>query len=230
MTGTQMAFDLPGHPALGRGDFFVSPANAAAVEAVQTWHDWPLGKLVLVGPEGAGKTHLAHVWAALVEAQIVDAREIGPRVEALAQATAIGPVVVEDADAVAGDRGAEEALFHLHNLALAEGAPLLVTAKSPPARWGLTLPDLKSRMQGSALVSLSGPDDALLTAVLVKQFADRQAPVDPEVVPYLVARMDRSFAEVRRLVAALDQEALAGRRRITKPLAGKVLAALGTEG
>lgn len=215
----QLTFDLPSEPALGRGDFFVSPANAAAVEAVQGWHDWPQGKLVLAGPEGSGKTHLTHVWAAMTGATIVDARAVPGQVERLAS----GPVAVEDADSIAGEAGAEEALFHLHNLALAEGAPLLITAQTPPARWGLALPDLKSRMQGTALVTLAAPDDALLLALLAKLFTDRQLQPDAAVLSYLVSRMDRSFEAAGRVVAAIDAAALSEKRKITARFAGEVL-------
>ncbi|MEL7114690.1 MAG: DnaA/Hda family protein [Pseudomonadota bacterium] len=222
---SQLTFDLPNETALGRGDFYVSPANAAAVEAIQSWHDWPQGKLILVGPEGAGKTHLAHVWATMVAGQIVRAADVSGQVETLAHQ----PVVVEDADGIAGDRAAEEALFHLHNLALADGVPVLITAAKPPARWGLRLPDLASRMQGSALVSLAAPDEPLLTALLVKLFADRQLTLEADVLGYLVPRMERSFAAAGQLVAAIDQAALVRHRRITKRLAGEVLDKLGAD-
>lgn len=223
----QLTFDLPSEPALGLGDFFISPSNAAAVEAIQSWHDWPQGKMVLVGPEGSGKTHLAHVWSAICGARIVAAGKIGDQVAELAQGPAL---VVEDADLICGDTAAEQALFHLHNLALAEGASLLVTASKPPAQWDLSLPDLKSRMQGTAMVSLTAPDDVLLTAILAKLFADRQLSVGPDVLPYLLARMERSFAGLRRLVEALDQAALREKRGITKRLAGEVLDKLGAGG
>lgn len=216
----QLTFELPGEPALGREDFFVSPGNAAAVAAIQGWQDWPQGKLVLYGPEDAGKTHLAHVWAALAGARIAAAKDLaGADIEPLAA----GPMAIEDADQIAGDSAAEEALFHLHNLALAQQQPLLITAQRPPARWQLQLPDLASRMQGSAMVALEAPDDAVLAAVLVKLFSDRQLAVEPALVDYLVSRMERSFAGAGRLVAALDQTALAGKQKITQRLAGKVL-------
>ncbi len=216
----QLTFDLPSEPALGRGDFFVSPANAAAVETIQSWHDWPQGKLVLAGPAGAGKTHLAHVWAAMTGARIEDARGLGA---ADVPALASGPLAVEDADRIAGDDRAERALFHLHNLMQERGHALLLTARTPPARWALALPDLASRMQGCALVTLSAPDDALLSAVLVKLFADRQVAVDARLIGYLTGRMERSFAGAGRLVEALDRAALAEGRAITRDLAKRVL-------
>ena len=216
----QLIFDLPVRPSLDLGDFFVSPGNAAAVEAIQTWHDWPRGKLVLAGPRGSGKTHLAHVWAKMTGARIVAAG--GLSAEA-ADAQAAGPLVVEDAPDVAGDAGRDAALVHLHNLMHALRHRLLLPPDAPPVRWGLALPDLASRMQGSALVSLAPPDDALLAAVLVKLFADRQVEVDPDLVSYLVRNMERSFEGAGRMVETLDATALAERRAITRRFAARVL-------
>jgi DnaA regulatory inactivator Hda len=216
----QLAFDLPARPALGRGDFFVSPANEMAVSAVERWGDWPKGMLVLTGPEGAGKTHLAHVWARLAGARILAAAELGA---ADLEALATGPLAVEDADAAAGAPEAEEALFHLHNLAAAAGQPVLFTAARAPRQWGLALPDLASRMEACAVAEIAPPDDALLSAVLVKLFADRQIAVPPRLVAWLVTRMPRSFAEAARAVEALDRAALSEGRAVTLPLARGVL-------
>ncbi len=223
----QLTFDLPSHAALGLGDFFVAPSNAAAVEAIQSWHDWPLGKLVISGPKGSGKTHLAHVWAAITGATIVAAAKLAEtNIDELANQA----VAVEDADQIAGDGSAENGLFHLHNAVLERGHPLLLTASTPPARWNLTLPDIESRMQGTALVTLSAPDDALLSAVLVKLFRDRQLAIDPGLIPYLTTRMERSFAGAGALVAELDKQALAQKKRITRALAGEVLDKLAEKG
>ena len=222
----QLTFDLPAETALGRGDFFVSPSNAVAVDTIQTWHDWPQGKLLLIGPEGAGKTHLAHVWAGITGARIVAAKDL-PR----AQITdlAASPVVVENADEIAGNAEAEQALFHLHNLAQSNGSALLLTARKLPARWELSLPDLQSRIQGSAMVTIQPPDDELLAAVLIKLFADRQLAVEADLVSYLLSRMERSFVGASRAVAALDHAALTQKRRMNRTLAGEVLDELGQD-
>ncbi|AMY69627.1 chromosomal replication initiator, DnaA [Frigidibacter mobilis] len=126
----QLAFDLPPRRSLGRGDFFVAPSNALALAQIDGWRDWPQRKLVLVGPEGSGKTHLAHVWATETGAELVPAAEL-PLADVPALA-ATGAVAVENADRIAGYDAAEAALFHLHNLVLAEGGRLLVTARSAP--------------------------------------------------------------------------------------------------
>ncbi|MEX5727263.1 chromosomal replication initiation ATPase DnaA [Rhodovulum iodosum] len=217
----QLTFDLPVRPARGREAFFVTPANQTALAQVEDWRDWPQGKLVLVGPEGSGKTHLTHVWAAQSGARVVAAGALAGT--GLPELAAEGAVAVEDADRAAGDAAAERALFHLHNLLLAEGGALLVTARHAPRDWPLTLPDLKSRMEATATAHLQGPDDALLAALLVKLFADRQLAVDPGLVAYLVDRMDRSFAAAQALVEALDHEALATGRKPGIRLAAEVL-------
>lgn len=212
----QLAFDLPAAEAMTRDAFFVAPSNALALQIVERWQDWPGRKLLILGPEGSGKTHLAHVWAALAGAEILAA-------EALADTDFAGlsgrPVVVEDADRI-GE--AEARLFHLHNLATS-GAALLMTARTPPRDWGLGLPDLVSRMQATQIARLEAPDDALLSAVLVKLFADRQVEVPANLIPYLVSRMPRSIGAARALVAALDARALAEGRPITRALAAGFL-------
>lgn len=217
----QLTLDLPPRHALGREDFFVSEANAAALAGLDGWRDWPAARMLLIGPEGAGKTHLAHVWAAGTGARLLPATAL-PRMDLPRVATARA-VVVEDAELLAGDARAEEALFHLYNLMGEARAALLVTAARPVPDWGLTLPDLQSRIQAMAQLSLAPPDDALLAALLVKLFADRQIAVGPALIPYLVSRMERSFAAARDLVGRLDREALSTGGGITLALAKRVL-------
>jgi len=223
----QLAFDLPLREARGRGDFFVSDSNAAALAAIDGWPGWPGRKLVLTGPRGSGKSHLAHVWADQAEAVVVvpdRLRDTDP--EALAGRN----VALENGDQIAGDAQAEAKAFHLHNLVLAEGGSLLITATSAPTRWGLGLPDLASRMQGTPVVAIDPPDDALLAAVLVKLFADRQIEPPQTLIRFLVPRIDRSFAAAREIVARLDATALSEGKSIGRDLARALLEAPGREG
>lgn len=217
----QLTFRLPARPALGRGDFFVSPANAAAVDLVSRDAAWPLGKLALTGPEGAGKTHLAQVWATETGATFIAAADL-PTADLPALAATVR-VAVEDMDRAAGDPATEEALFHLHNLLLAAGGRLLLTGRTPPAHWPIRLPDLRSRLAATATADLAPPDDALLAAVLVKLFADRQIAVAPPLVAYLVPRIDRSFAAAHAIVDRLDRAALSEGRPVTRALAQRLL-------
>ncbi|MEM5476711.1 DnaA/Hda family protein [Pacificibacter sp. AS14] len=220
----QLTFDLPVREALQREAFFVSPSNAIALATLDARQLWPSNKLVLTGPRGSGKTHMAHVWAMDCDAMIIG-------VDELAQAdipmlASLRNIVVEDADRIANvsdARATEEALFHLHNLTLAEGGHLLVTASTPPNLWKIGLPDLASRMQGTSVTKIDAPDDALLSAMLLKQFEDRQLAVSYPLIPFLVKRMERSTANLRRIVEALDAAALRLGKPISRKFAAQVL-------
>ena len=215
----QLTFDLPVKVSRDRGDFFVSEANALAVARLEDTAGWTRGKLALTGPEGSGKSHLAHVWTEAEEGRVLTLATL----EGLDVAGVDRAVAVEIPDAGPFPAAAEEALFHLHNHMAAAGLPLLLVAREAPARWTIALPDLKSRMDATDVVRIEEPDDALLAAVLVKLFADRQLRVPPGVIGLLATRMERSFAEAQGLVAALDEAALAERRGINRALAQQVL-------
>lgn len=223
----QLGFDLPEVTTYNREDFLSAPSNAVALALVEDWGAWPAQKLVVYGPDGAGKTHLAHIWTALSGASLVAAQALtDARIPELAQ----GSVAIEDVHLIATDHAAQTALFHLHNLVLAEGHSLLMTGCDRPKDWGLTLPDLDSRIAGTPTARLDAPDDALLAAVLAKLFADRQLRPKVDVIPYLALRIERSFAAARATVAALDAEALSQKRPVTRQLAAEVLDRMGESG
>lgn len=214
----QLVFDLPVETAFGRDDFFTSGANAQAVVFIENWVDWPLGKLVLVGPSGAGKSHLSQIWADMAGADVIES-DGDWDVDGLA-----GAVCIENIHKIAGRRAFEEKLFHLHNIQAQKGAALLMTGQGVPSGWGISLPDLVSRLQGSQLVQLGAPDDTLLAAVLLKQCADRQLQVEPGVVGYILRRAERSFAGMRDLVAALDRLSLQRKRPVGQGMVRETLA------
>lgn len=211
----QLSFDLPTRMALGREDFFVSPSNAVAVQLLLET-PWPGNKLILSGDAGSGKTHLTHVWANQSRARVIAADALH---DADIPTLAAQPVAVEDVPHIAGDSAAQTALFHLHNLTLANGNPLLMTGQQAPKRWQLSLPDLQSRIEGTQHAFLEPPDDALLLAVLAKLFTDRQLNPKPDVISYLVKHMDRRFDAAAQMVARLDQLALSEKREINRALA-----------
>ncbi len=228
MMGEQLVFDLPSRPALGRQDFLVAPCNRAAVAWIDRWPDWPAPGLAIWGPAASGKSHLAEVWCRRSEAREVRAMSLATG-DAHA-ALAAGPaVVIEDAEGGL-DAGAEEGLFHLYNLLAERGGHVLLTGRRPPARWPLVLADLGSRLAALPAVAIEAPDEALIAALIVKLFADRQLRVGREVLAFLLPRMERSFAAARRLVADIDAAALARQQAVTVPLAREVLARLAPEG
>jgi chromosomal replication initiation ATPase DnaA len=221
MTGTagQLTLDLPHRPALGAEDFLVSRSNAAAADMMDRWPAWAPPAVIIVAPARAGKTHLANVWRLRSGASRIAACDL--REEDVSAALAQGAVLLEDLHA---GIGAERVLFHLLNQSRVHKLSMLLTSRHPPGELQIGLPDLASRLRALPLVTISPPDDALLRAVLVKQFADRQLVVEPHVISYIALRMEQSMAAAAAVVAELDRLAMASHRKVTRALAAEALA------
>ncbi|MCH7538796.1 MAG: DNA replication protein [Proteobacteria bacterium] len=222
MTAGQLTLDLGHRPALGMDDFLVTPCNREAVAWIDRWPDWPGPALAIHGPPGCGKTHLAHVFRARSAAKLIAPEALG-RTEPDGLLGEARVCMLDDAGRVAGGSVGERALLHLYNVVAERQGHLLLAARKPPGRWPVGLPDLRSRLAAMPAVSVGAPDDELIGALLVKLFADRQLRVGQDVVAFLLTRMERSFDAARRMVAAIDETALAERRNITVPLVRDVL-------
>src|SRR6202045_5012669 len=152
----QLAFALPHAESLTRDNFLEGPANAAALALVDNWPDWPNRIMLLVGPEGSGKSHLATIWTEQAGARSTSAHALAAA--AVPGALATGALVVEDLNSTAFD---ERALFHLMNLAREDQAFVLITARVPPSAFQIELRDLRSRLRAAPAISLLPPDDHL---------------------------------------------------------------------
>lgn len=215
----QIPLDL-GHAAgHSREELVVSDANRQAVALIDSWPDWPAQVVVLAGPAGSGKSHLSTVWADAADAVSIAAAEIGRWLDGV---EVDRPVLIDDADIGLDEHG----LFHLINAARAAGTHVLLTSRRFPSAWGVTLPDLASRLKAAATVEILEPDDHLLAAVITKLFADRQVEVEPHVVQFLVRRIERSLLTAIDVVERLDRAALEQKTRITRALAGQMVNAL----
>jgi chromosomal replication initiation ATPase DnaA len=231
--GGQLAFDLDPAENFARDDFIRGAGNAAALDLVESWPSWPARTVAIVGPEGSGKSHLAAIWAAAAGARRLASRALDET--AVPAALTTGALALEcggaqgmvaealGAEALGAGELDERALFHLLNLVQEQRALLLLTARTTPATWPIALPDLASRLRAVPVVTLAAPDDAMLRAILVKLFADRQITVDEPLVSYLMVRIERSFAAARSIVTMLDREALRRQRPVTRALAGEML-------
>jgi chromosomal replication initiation ATPase DnaA len=216
----QLALALDHAISFAREDFLEGPSNAKALALIERWPDWPDRLAVLVGPEGSGKSHLAAIWAQASGARILSARLLGET--DLPHAFATGALVIEDLEA---DGLNERALFHLINMAREQQVDVLLTARTAPAGFNVSIRDLGSRLRVLPTVTLAAPDDALLRALIVKLAADRQLAVDETLVNYLANRIERSFASARAAVALLDEEALRQHRPVTRALAAALFKA-----
>jgi len=214
----QLALALPHEEKLTRDDFLEGPANEAALALIDRWPDWPNRIMLLVGPDGSGKSHLAAIWAEQAGARSTTAHALTP--DTVPAALATGALVVEDLRASDFD---ELAMFHLLNLARQDDAFVLLTARVPPSAFEIELRDLRSRLRAVPTVTLLPPDDLLFRGLIVKCCTDRQMSVDEQIVSYLTTRIERSYAAVRQAVELLDTEALRLGRPVTRALAAELL-------
>ena len=217
LTG-QLPLLPPVTPRFAAADFREAASNAAALAWLRRTADWSNNRLALWGEAGCGKTHLLHIWADRIDATML----AGPAVEGLPEIPAVPGIAIDDADAVTD----ETALFHLLNAAGEAGLPVLLAARTPPARWSTKLPDLASRLRAITAVEIGAPEDTLLRALLARLLADRQLRPAPAVQDWLLNRLPRSAAALRDAVARLDAASLDQHRAISVPLAREVLADL----
>jgi chromosomal replication initiation ATPase DnaA len=214
----QLAFALPHAESLTRDNFLEGPANEAGLALIERWPDWPNRIMLLVGPEGSGKSHLAAIWAEEAGARSIPAHALS--LTAVPGALATGALVVEDLKHADFD---ERAMFHLMNLAREDEAFVLMTARVAPSAFEVELRDLRSRLRAVPTVPLLPPDDLLFRSLIVKFCADRQMSIDETVVSYLVSRIERSYAAARQAVDLLDTEALRLGRPVTRALAAELI-------
>ena len=216
----QLTFDLPTRPALERGDFFIANSNALALAMIEDCENWPQNKHLLVGPKGSGKTHLANVWANQRGARVIASRDITDQaVEEYAEQD----LVIDDIPSLLGERSREATLFHIHNLCLANGNALLMTGTGDVSTWNCVLPDLASRLNGTRTARLDPPDDMLFQALLAKLFTDRQLSPPPDVFPYLLLRLERSYDTAQMAVNHIDRAALSRKRAITRSFVASII-------
>ena len=214
----QLALALPHAESLTRDNFLEGPANEAGLALIERWPDWPNRIMLLVGPEGSGKSHLAAIWAEEAGARAISAHAL--TLSGVPGALATGALVVEDLRPQDFD---ERAMFHLMNLAREDDAFVLMTARMPPSAFEVELRDLRSRLRAVPTVPLLPPDDLLFRSLIVKFCADRQMSIDETVVSYLASRIERSYAAARGAVDLLDTEALRQGRPVTRALAVELL-------
>ena len=216
----QLAFDLGHQPALARQDFVVSDSNRAAFDAACDPQLAPTGRLVLTGPAGAGKTHLAVIWTHAAEARLIDAEDLSDdAVQTLIDGAALA---IDNIDRLIGHAAGEDLLFHALNLSRAHNARLFLTGRTAPSRWSVAKPDLASRLAALPHLAIGAPDDSLLSKIFDKLLLDRQISATPDTIRFLLPRMERSVSAVRRIVDALDRIALAEKRPITRAMARTV--------
>jgi hypothetical protein len=176
-------------------DYLVSEANLPVIRHFEHWSLWPVMATILTGPRKSGRSLLGRIFVAKIGGELIDN--------------------AEDAE--------EEAVFHAWNRAQERHRPLILIANAAPPIWAVRLPDLRSRLGATPVVRIEEPDDILVGQLIEKLCHARGLAAPPELIRYLVPRIERSYFGVHRTIDALDELAYAQRQRLTIPLARRAL-------
>ena len=225
----QLIFNLNRKGNAGLENFYISKSNHLAVSTIKNCENWPAKKLLLMGPTGSGKSHLAEFWAEKTRALIISMSDIfNSDIIELSQYAGLLLDNVDDLKLLDPVEKViiEEKLFHLLNSTSQSSCYFLMTSSSNILSWGLKLKDLISRLETIAVAELLTPDDELLVAVLLKQFDDRQIKVSPEFVLFVSKRINRSFNSISEFVNLIDYLTLKRKKEVTIPIASQLLDSL----
>ena len=216
----QMPLDIRFPKLHGRNDFIIGSCNRLAAAWINRWPNWPNPShcLNLVGPAGAGKSHLAAIWQNMCGAHLCDHPT---ELDFVMADSNVRFVVLDKIDGAID--WPEETLFHLFNRCVIESGGLLMLSEQPVAQMHWDLADLRSRMRGVGMASIDLPDDALIYELLEKSFFDRQLLAPPAMLRYLVSRMERTFDAVQTIVTALDRRSIADKKPLSIHMARLVL-------
>ena len=221
----QLLLNWPVNEKFAQSDFLPSYSNEKAVNWIDVWPDWQRGGeafhcLIIYGPNGCGKTHLCHVWQAISKGEIIRADALD-KIDFMSTDSFV--YIVEDVDQYINDKDTQQSLLHLYNWIREHGGYLLLTASARPKSWPISLKDLSSRLLASETVEIKAPDDDLMKAVISKQFSDRQITIGDDVLNYLVARAERAFDAIRKLVQNIDRLSRMEKKKITIATVRRVL-------
>lgn len=216
----QLSFNLDFRPAYGRGDFFVGRSNQMAIDTIEKWPDWGITPfLIIYGDEGSGKKHIASVWRANPAAQFFDAKTF-PDADLDKILKETPNIVIHQLHLLLGERDTEEKLFHIYNhyIGLKEKRSVLITSRFAPGELDVSLPDLRSRLNGSMTAKIENPDDILLMQVLGKQLHDKGFQPTEDLLNYAIKLMERSWSSPKRLSDILNKMSLEEQKGLTKKM------------
>ena len=208
----QSYFNYNLKPGLAIDDFFVSTSNKKAYNFILN-KKIDNQKILLIGPNKSGKTHLGKIWQ-----KNNNAVSYENNFEIILNYKK--NIFIDDFLKNIN----EEQIFHLINHCSINKLTILLTSNKEVFEHNFLLKDLVSRLKTFNLLRIDLPDDDLIINLIIKLLHDKQIIIkNEEIFHYILKRIERSYAEIFLLIENIDKLSLEKKRELTIPLIKKLL-------
>ena len=198
----QLVLKFPTQQAYKKEDFYVSPSNQEAYDFINSWPNWIRRIVNIFGPSGSGKSHLTSILKDKTSCLQVDGNKLNEQI--FSKFKIKEALIIENLD----ENINEKLLFSLWNVALQDNKYLLITSAKPISSYKFKLKDLLSRASSSLIIGINLPSDDLISAILAKNFSDKQIKVEKKHIDYIIKRIDRSYEKISQFILTLDKYSL----------------------
>ena len=198
----QLILKFPEHRAYKKEDFYVSPSNQEAYDFINNWPKWIKRIVNIFGPSGSGKSHLSSILKTKTKCLEILANELNENI--IFEFKTKEVLIIENFN----EKIPEELLFSLWNIALQDNKYFLINSIKPISSYKFKLPDLTSRAKSSLNIGIKLPSDDLISAIIAKNFSDKQIMVEEKHIDYIIKRIDRSYEKISQFILTLDRYSL----------------------
>jgi len=198
----QLILKFPEHRAYKKEDFYVSPSNEEAFDFISSWPKWIKRIVNIFGPTGSGKSHLASILKSKTKCLEILSKDLNE--STISEFKTKEALIIENFN----EKISEELLFSLWNTALQDNKYFLINSIKPINSYKFKLPDLVSRIKSSLSIGIKLPSDDLISAIIAKNFSDKQIIVEEKHIDYIIKRIDRSYEKISQFILTLDRYSL----------------------
>ena len=198
----QLILKFPEHRAYKKEDFYVSPSNEEAFDFIKSWPKWIKRIVNIFGPSGSGKSHLASILKSKTKCLEILPKDLNENI--ISEFKTKEALIIENFN----EKISEKLLFSIWNIALQDNKYFLINSAKPINSYKFKLPDLTSRVKSSLIIGINLPSDDLISAIIAKNFSDKQIIVEEKHIDYIIKRIDRSYEKISQFISLLDKYSL----------------------
>jgi len=198
----QLILKFPEHRAYKKEDFYVSPSNEEAFDFINSWPKWIKRIVNVFGPSGSGKSHLSSIVKNKTKCLEIFPEDLNENI--ISEFKTREVLIIENFN----NKISEKLLFSLWNIALQDNKYFLINSTKPINTYKFKLPDLLSRVKSTLTIGIKLPSDDLISAIIAKNFSDKQIKVEEKHIEYIIKRIDRSYEKISQFILILDRYSL----------------------